>query len=165
MVLKYPPTIKTELEDKETRQESESIILRSNKNQIAVVQTHRITKYPPSTEVRSTSPKANIIIRRPAKNNHSSIEPAPTKKNKSHAHIDPCCTCGYKSKYVISQRICKAVRHACQDCTPYCCRKGIISITIPVDLSLYKTPPPRPKRKAKQRNLATLANESSPTKS
>ena len=99
MVLKSPPTIKTELEDKETGQESESIILRSSKNQTDLVRTPRATKRPPSTtEVSSTHSKFNIIIRRTAKYTDSPIKPPPTKKNKSQAHIDPCYTCGYRSK-------------------------------------------------------------------
>ena len=69
MVLKFPPTIKTELEDKETGQESESRIMRSSKNQTDLVQTLRITKRPPSTEVSSTRSNFNIIIRIPARNN------------------------------------------------------------------------------------------------
>ena len=83
MVLKSPPTIKTELEVKETGQESESIILRSSKNQTDLVRTPRAAKRPPSTtEVSSTRSKYNMIIRRPAKYTDSPIKPLPTKKLK-----------------------------------------------------------------------------------
>ena len=159
-----PPRINTELEDKETGQESESIILRSSKNQTDLIRTPRTMKRPPSTtEVSSTRSKSNIIIRRPTKYD-SPIKPPPTKKNKSQAHIDSCCTCGYKSKCTTSQCSCKAAGHACLNCQSYCCKNGTGSETVPVDLSLCKTPPPRSKKKVKQRNLATLVNEFSPTK-
>ena len=118
MVLKSPPTIKTELEDKETGQESESIILRSSKNQTDLVRTPSATKRPPSTtEVSSTRSKSNIISGRPAKYTDSPIKHPPTKKNKSQAHIDPYCTCEYKSKCATSQCSCKATGHACQNYT------------------------------------------------
>ena len=82
MVLKSPPTIQTELEDKETGQESESRILRSSKNKIDLVRTPRATKRPPSTEVSSTRSKSNIFIRRPAKYNDSPFRPPPTTQIK-----------------------------------------------------------------------------------
>ena len=69
-------------------------------------------KRPPSTtEVSSTRSKSNIIIRRPTKYD-SPIKPPPTKKNKSQAHIDPYCTCGYISKYATIQCSYKATGHA-----------------------------------------------------
>ena len=89
-----PPRIKTELEDKETRQESESIILRSSKNQTDLIRTPRTMKRPPSTtEVSSTRSKSNIDIRRPTKYD-SPIKPPPTKKNKVKPILIPAAPVG-----------------------------------------------------------------------